>query len=175
MSVKALHWFILIVAFMMLVSGIWFVAHPLASFVSFTSLIEGILLLAGLCFLVNYMRDKHEEQATRWILAEGCVTFLVGAILLMTRDSDTQSLVTTFGLWVLFSGVIHITASLKARDYGVSGWGWMLAISIVTILTGFFSLMNSSIGLISLGVTIGVYFIIQGLNAISTFYFMEHI
>lgn len=165
---------ILAVAFAMLLVGMWFVGHPFSSPVSMLSVIATIMLATGLCLIINYIRDKHDEQVTRWILAEGCVTLLVGVVLLSSQNENTQSLATTFGLWVLFSGITHIVASLKARSCKVSDWRWMLTVGLATTLIGFLSLLNDSFDS-ALGLMIGIFFTMQALNTISTFYFIEHL
>lgn len=160
------HIFILFSGIIMLLLGVLFMINP--SRISI--LLVGIVMIAlGLILLVNYLNDSHEERDVKWILAEGSVTFLLGAILFLDNDVSNHTLNFMFGLWLLFSGYIRVIASFKARKLHIYGWIGLLLIGGVSAIIGFIPLINS----ISIVIVISLFFITQGLNAFSTYYYLE--
>ncbi len=164
------RWLILVVGVAMLFLGIWFMFNPKLSLMAFTSFIGILLLINGIFMIVNYIAEH--DNLTGWALAEGIITALLGTIVLVNEDMSMLSLTIMFGLWVIFSGVLKIRAAFTIKEIALSGWGWILALGTITMLFGLIALFNPMIGAIGIVILIGTFFVIQGINAITTFFFI---
>ena len=158
--------FILFSGIVMQLLGVWIILNPARISIS---LIGIIMISAGLILLADYLNNQHEESQIKWVLAEGTVTFLLGAMLFINNNMSNHTLNFMFGVWLLFLGCIRIIAGLKAKKLHMSGWMLIFAIGILTVLTGFIpfiSITNSAI-------LISLFFIMEGFNTLSAYHYLE--
>lgn len=164
-------WLIMISGVAMLFLGVWFLSHPAISLLAFTSFIGVLLLINGIFLIVNYI--VNHTYSTAWVLIEGIVTTLMGTIVLLNGRMTVLTLTVIFGTWVVFSGIIRIAAAISVKKADLSSWTWILTFGIITTLFGLIVVLNPVIGIIGIVVAVGMFFIVQGINAISTFFFLR--
>ena len=71
-----------------------------------------------------------------------------------------------FAMWLLFSGVMRVVSSVELRALGMRRWGWVTLLGVVLLVAGFVGLMDPWLGARALGATLGVCFILEGLDSI---------
>ncbi|EDO0842269.1 HdeD family acid-resistance protein, partial [Listeria monocytogenes] len=82
------------------------------------------------------------------------------------------TLVLLFGMWVLFAGIMRTIGAFTAKQNNVQGWGWILTIGIIGIIVGFIALFNPVVSAIGIVLVVAIFFIVQGIGAIATFFFI---
>lgn len=130
-------------------------------------------MINGVFLIVNYIVNHTYTSA--WVLIEGIVTTLIAVIILLNSQMTVLTLTAMFGIWVVFSGIVRIIAAFAVKKAELSSWVWILTFGIISTLFGFIMLSNPIIGMIGIVVAMGVFFIVQGINAISTFFFLRTI
>lgn len=150
----------------MLLLGMLFIVNPFEKTITITGI---VMIVSGLFQLANYLNDQHDESDIKWILADGIVNFLLGAILFINNDSGTQTFHFTFGAWLLFSGAIRVFAGLKAKKLTILGWKWIMTIGILTASAGAISFVKSP----GLSIFASLFLIIESFNIYSTHYYLE--
>ena len=170
---KTWTWLVMVSGVAMLFLGVWFLFHPAISLLTFTSFIGVLLMINGVFLIVNYIVNHTYTSA--WVLIEGIVTTLIAVIILLNSQMTVLTLTAMFGIWVVFSGIVRIIAAFAVKKAELSSWAWILTFGIISTLFGFIMLSNPIIGMIGIVVAMGVFFIVQGINAISTFFFLRTI
>ena len=170
---KTWTWLVMVSGVAMLFLGVWFLFHPAISLLTFTSFIGVLLMINGVFLIVNYIVNHTYTSA--WVLIEGIVTTLIAVIILLNSQMTVLTLTAMFGIWVVFSGIVRIIAAFAVKKAKLSSWAWILTLGILSTLFGFIMLSNPIIGMIGIVVAMGVFFIVQGINAISTFFFLRTI
>ncbi|EUJ47239.1 HdeD family acid-resistance protein [Paenilisteria rocourtiae] len=163
---------VLLAGIAMVCLGIWFVAHPGISLLSFTLFIGTLMLMLGIFQIIQYFSNRSGQKVSGWILAEGILSVLLGITLLADQLEGTVTLVIVFGMWVLFAGIMRTIGAFDAKNEGVEGWGWLLTLGILGIILGFISLFNPIVGAIGIVILVGTFFIVQGINCFALFFFI---
>ena len=132
------------------------------------SILAGVLLIiAGVVCLC------HQETAVLSAgillganLLDGILTVLLSLFLLFNRAFTLLSLPMLFAMWLLFSGVMRVVSSVELRALGMRRWGWVTLLGVVLLVAGFVGLMDPWLGARALGATLGLCFILEGLDSI---------
>ncbi|AHI55111.1 HdeD family acid-resistance protein [Listeria ivanovii] len=163
---------VLLAGIAMIVLGIWFLFHPGISLLTSTLMFGFLLLISGIFHTVSYFSDKKMQKVSGWVLADGILSILLGFLLLFNDFAGTATLVLLFGMWVLFAGIMRTIGAFTAKQNNVQGWGWILTIGIIGIIVGFIALFNPVVSAIGIVLIVGIFFIVQGISAIATFFFI---
>jgi len=98
-----------------LFGGYYLLTHPLLALGTLTLLLAGIIVVAGVCELVTYFRLKH-EQASGWMLLNGIVAVLLGAMIwLHWPSSSVWAIGTLVGVNLLLTGITRLMVALSGR------------------------------------------------------------
>ncbi|KKD44880.1 HdeD family acid-resistance protein [Listeria seeligeri] len=163
---------VLLAGIAMIVLGIWFLFHPGISLLTSTLMFGFLLLISGIFHTVSYFSDKKLQKVSGWVLADGILSILLGFLLLFNDFAGTETIVLLFGMWVLFAGIMRTIGAFTAKQNNVQGWGWILTIGIIGIVVGFIALFNPVVSAIGIVLIVGIFFIVQGISAIATFFFI---
>lgn len=158
----------LISGFLLLVAGIFVLFNPTATIISLSFLLGLIMLFSGIFSLFVYFVARYDLFGMGWVLADGIITVILALFLLFNDYIAATALPFIFGMWILFSGIERIVNSIEIRDTGISGWGWLMAIGIVSIVVGVLSFINPLIGAIAISTFLGIFLILQGIAVIIT-------
>lgn len=147
-------------------TGIWCFAHPGAPFITIAFLLGVTMLINGLSNILAYTIYRRRIPYVLWQLAEGLLTAIFAVIVLSNAIVTDGMIILFFGMWVQFSGVLRITASIAIRKEGASGWHWALLIGVMSLLAGIYCFFNPLLAGLAQVVMIGGIFILQGANGI---------
>ena len=97
------------------VGGYYFVTHPLMALSSLTLLLAAVILAAGVCEIITYFRLKS-EQASGWMLFNGIVALILGALIwLHWPSSSVWAIGTLVGVNLLLTGITRLMVGLTGR------------------------------------------------------------
>ncbi|HAA9661104.1 TPA_asm: HdeD family acid-resistance protein [Listeria monocytogenes] len=164
---------VLLAGIAMIALGIWFIFHPGFSLLTSTLMIGGLLLISGISHITSYISSKNSKNISGWVLADGILSTLLGLLLLFNTFEGTLTLVLLFGMWVIFAGIMRTIGSFAAKQNNVQGWGWILATGIIGTVFGFIALFNPIISAIGIVLIVAIFFIVQGIGVITTFFFIS--
>ncbi|EPB7454447.1 HdeD family acid-resistance protein [Listeria monocytogenes] len=163
---------VLLAGIAMVILGIWFLFHPGISLLTSTLMFGFLLLISGIFHTISYFSDRKTQNVSGWVLADGILSILLGFLLLFNEFDGTLTLVLLFGMWVLFAGIMRTIGAFTAKQNNVQGWGWILTIGIIGIIVGFIALFNPVVSAIGIVLVVAIFFIVQGIGAIATFFFI---
>jgi len=97
------------------ISGYYFITHPLLALGTLTLLLAAVIFAAGVCEIVTYFRLRS-EQASGWMLFNGIVALILGALIwLHWPSSSVWAIGTLVGVNLLLTGVTRLMVGLTGR------------------------------------------------------------
>ena len=97
------------------IGGYYLLTHPLLALGTLTLLLAGMILAAGVCEIIGYFRLRN-EQASGWMLFNGIVALLLGALIwLHWPSSSVWAIGTLVGVYLLLTGITRLMVGLTGR------------------------------------------------------------
>jgi len=95
--------------------GIYLILHPVLGVASLTLVLATLFLIEGVLNIVLFARMRSAGGSS-WVLIDGIITLLLGAMIYMQWPSSSAWAVGTLvGISMIFSGVARVMMSLAAR------------------------------------------------------------
>ncbi|HTA49192.1 MAG TPA: DUF308 domain-containing protein [Verrucomicrobiae bacterium] len=105
----------LLVGIAYLCFGGYLIVHPLVGVASLTLLLATLFLVEGVLDVVLFFKMRP-LQGSGWVLTDGIVTLLLGALIyLQWPTSSAWAIGTLVGISMIFSGVARVMMSLAVR------------------------------------------------------------
>jgi len=107
--------FQVLVGLVYLIGGGYFLTHTIMAVATLTLLLSVIILVEGVIEVVSYFRLRN-EGASSWILINGIVTLLLGALIFFHWPSSSiWAIGTLVGINLLMTGISRLMFGLAAR------------------------------------------------------------
>ena len=156
----------IIAGVLLIIAGIICLCHQETAALSAGILLGVFMLVSGIVEIALFIWGRDFYFGSAGLLLDGILTVLLSLFLLFNRAFTLLSLPMLFALWLLFSGVSRIVAAVDLRALGSRRWGWILALGIILLVVGFIGLMDPWLSVQALGVTLGICFILEGIDSI---------
>jgi len=112
---------------------------------------------------MNVLQDLRTAYTNWWIfLVLGGIFLLFGAYLFTVPLEGFVALTMFFALGMMFDGTGDVVFSIKNRK-SMQGWGWQLAIGILSLLIGLSLIMHPEISISVLPLYVGFWMLLKGL------------
>jgi len=128
-----------VLAVISIVGGVLALANPFAATLAATLLAGWAFAFLGLVQIIQAFQIR-DWSGFLWALMFGVITLVVGAVLLLDPLAGMVSLTILVACLFLFTGVVKTMYALSLRP--MSGWGWVLASGLVSILLALMILTN---------------------------------
>ncbi len=95
--------------------GGYAIAHPVLGVASLTLLLASLFLVEGVLDIILFVKMRP-MQGSNWVLLDGIVSLLLGAMIYMQWPSSSAwAIGTLVGISLIFSGVARVMMSLAVR------------------------------------------------------------
>lgn len=149
------------------IAGIVCFASPGAIFSSLAFLLGCAMLIAGLSGIFAYIKLKRKYQLSSLMFVEGTMNAIFGCLVLSNQLTAETMISVFFGMWIIFSGLLRITASLNMVSPGQAIYKLFIGLGMISVLVGIFSFINAVYVGLPLMITVGIIFVIQGINVLT--------
>ncbi|MCD7920415.1 MAG: DUF308 domain-containing protein [Clostridiales bacterium] len=161
-------WMELAIGILLIALGILAVCWPQGVLTGIVMIYGVIAVLTGIVDIVFYVRfDRFTGFGPIVSLISGVLSVMVGFMLLVYPDVGTRALSILFPLWFLahcFSRLAHLP--FIRREAGPGYYYFMLVANIIGIMLAVLMLFQPVFSYFSLGLIIGVYLILLGIDSI---------
>ena len=107
--------FQVLVGLVYLIGGGYFLTHAIMGVATLTLLLSGIILAEGVIEVVSYLRLRN-EGASSWLLINGIITLVLGALIFFHWPSSSiWAIGTLVGINLLMTGISRLMFGLAAR------------------------------------------------------------
>ncbi len=144
-------------------AGILFIAMPELS-VSIIGVCIGIaMILFGVVRLIGYFSKDLFRLAFQFDLEFGILMIILGVIVLFNPRNLMAFICVALGISILLDGLFKIRIAMDSRQFGIKSWWLILALAIITGVTGVFLIYDSVIGARVLSVLLGLTLFSEGI------------
>ena len=148
---------------LMAILGISLTFTPLRTFMSSGYYLAIMLVVYGSIGIINAITSK--KYNLNFVLSiigfiGGLLLFALPRFILLTD----AILVYSMSVWFIFEGVVGIINSLRLKKNSSKKWGWVLALGIIGVIVGIYSIFHPLLSAVAMGVLIGIYFVQSGLT-----------
>ena len=148
------------------------------TFLNIAFVVGAIMVINGVIHSLAYFIGRglnNRGDNNGWILIDGLLTLLLGILILCNQLVVDMAIPMIFGMWVLVSGLLRLEAATRINREKKSGnFKATLATEIITTLIGIFGFVDPLITWVSLVALLGIFLLMQGINAIELGINMPH-
>ncbi len=157
------HWYIpMLVGLLFIGVGIWVFRTPGEAYVSLAFIFSISFLISGILEAYFATANRNIVDNWGWSLAQGILNIIVGVLLLNNPEISVVALTYYVGFVIMFRSISAISSSIDLRNYGVSDWGYLMALGVVGVIFSFILLWNPLFAGMTLVVCTGLAFIAMG-------------
>lgn len=148
------------------------------SFLTMAFVVGSIMVINGVIHSLAYLvgRGLHNKGDNNgWILIDGLLTLLLGILILCNQLVVDMAIPMIFGMWVLVSGLLRIEAATHInREKKNANFKATMITGVITTLIGLFGFVDPLITWVSMIALLGIFLLMQGINAIELGINMPH-
>lgn len=158
-------WWALVIRGLLAVAlGVFILAKPLDSVAAFALVIAIWAIVAGITEIVHSL-DLRPFFGSWWVLLlGGLVSVVFGvAALYYYPDLSLAFAVTWVSFWLMLSGILGITVSVRQRQAGLP-WGWVFTWGLLSIAVSIVALASPPATLVAIMGLISAFAIVSGVT-----------
>lgn len=157
---RELWWYSLLRGIIAVVFGILVLVSPLSALMVGVIWLGVFWIIDGVLAVVDGVRRRGTPGAG-WEIAFGVVGALAGLFLAIHPLQAASTLVLIAGIWAIIGGITIALGALRGR--GMPGWGWGVALGVITLLFGILMVASPGLALATFVLFVGWYAIVAGI------------
>jgi uncharacterized membrane protein HdeD (DUF308 family) len=118
---------------LILILGVFALLLPAIAALAATFTLAWLALLIGVLQLIHAYQTRHEKGMV-WKVLSGLLNLAVGVLLLIYPLEGVLAITLVLGALIFAVGVAEIILAFRLRPH--AGWGWVLAMGILSVLVG---------------------------------------
>jgi len=149
----------------LMVTGIWSIANRGAGFLSIAFILGLMMVFVGVISILVYFFAPGKQLGFGWFFVEGLTTLILGSLVLANKLPTDLMVPVFFGMWILFSGILRMVASVHLALERQKSWSFTLAAGGISATFGVYAFFNPIMAFgIPLMIMVGIIFLLQGTN-----------
>ena len=129
-------------------------------------LIGALFIVMGCIKIFNYFKDKKNENTYfKDDLVYGILYILIGIFALVATGLMASIFRIIIALWIMYTGILRLIYTFRFKVYGDNMWVLNMILSIAILACGAFILFNNGIIIVTMGVVMLCYSIIDLIEA----------
>ena len=154
----------IILGVLLIIGGVCCMFTPFATFLSAGFIIAIMMFVYGVYGVVRFFNKESGVLE----LISSILAILVGVIAVVRPGSTLiidDFVLNMVSAWLVVKGFINIIIFIRARNE-VKGWGWGVAVGVLSVIAGILSFMHPMITALTVGIMMGMFFIENGIDMI---------
>ncbi|WP_051292791.1 HdeD family acid-resistance protein [Olivibacter sitiensis] len=156
-------WLFLVIGILLLLASFYTLSNPVASYLGLAVFFGSFIFINGILRVSFAIGNSNNIPSWGWTLVAGILDIILGLILLSYPVISMQVLPFIVGFYVLMAGISLISHGLEEKDFGLSGWGWLVFGGVLTILLGLAMIFNPVIGVATIIFWTSAAFMVSGI------------
>ncbi|MGW0043083.1 HdeD family acid-resistance protein [Rhodococcus sp. NPDC003348] len=160
---KQIWWVVLLRGVLAVLLGVMALAWPEITVWALVVVFGAYAIVDGLVLVVRAVVDRRRVSGWGWWALAGVVAIAAGVVALVWPDITALALLYVIAFYAIIFGIVGAWSSVRLRELPGSGWGWLLAASLLAVLFGVLLLIFPGSGILGIIWLLGVYAIVFGL------------
>lgn len=170
------YWYIpFIIGIIFILIGFWVIATPLESYMTLAILFAASFLASGILGIVFSVSNRKELSNWGWLLALAILETIIGFMLVTNIVTSGIILAIYVGLTLLVRSISTIGAAVDMKNFGMEGWGWIIAFGIIGMILAIVLIARLDIAGLTLIYLTSFAFLATGISAIVTATYLRKI
>lgn len=158
-----------LIGILMTLMGIYVWFHPLDILVVVAMYLGIVFIISGVVYIINFFVHTKNHR----YLIYGILNTILGFVLIGNSSIVAMSLSIILALWILFSSILQISASIDLKYLNNSFWIYPLISSILGIIFSMIILFHPMAGMLTIAIIIGTYMVMYGLVNIAEYFIIK--
>lgn len=94
-------------------------------------------------------------------IAYGIIAIIIGIIAIVYKSQIETIFRVLIGIWIVYTGIIRLSLSLKLKLVQSPVWIYSLLISIIMIICGIYTIFVSNVIVVTIGIVILIYSVLD--------------
>ena len=158
---KKSGWVDILISVIFAAIGIFMIVKTDAALKIISYVLGGIFILTGIVKIVDYFVSKGKYDFYNYDLIYGIIAIIIGLVTIFCSGLVESMFRIMIALWIIYSGLVRLSLSLKLHAIDNSIWGVSLVLSILIIVGGICMLFQSGALVLTMGIIILLYSIMD--------------
>ncbi len=158
---KKSGWVDILISIVFAVIGIFMIARTNLAMKIISYILGGMFIAIGLIKVIDYFLSKGKYDFYNHDLIYGIIAVIIGLVTIFYSGLLESMLRITIAFWIIYSGLMRLSLSLKLRTAQINMWSLSLVLSIIMIVGGIYMLFQSGALISIVGIIMLAYAIMD--------------
>ena len=163
---KKSEWINILISIIFAIIGIFMITKTDVAIKIISYVLGGIFIAMGIVKSIDYFLSKGKYDFYNYDLVYGIVAIIIGLITIFCSGLIESIFRIMIALWIIYSGIIRLSLSLKLHTAQIDMWNVSLILSIIMIISGVYILFQNGALIITMGIVILMYSIMDLIESI---------
>ncbi len=169
---RKFNWLSLLVGILLIISSVFALKDPAATFLTLTMLLGIAAIIRGLMLVITYYRTKDLNSFKLKInLVIGILLIIVGIIFLFKPVFAANIFAYMVAIWFIADAINNLMSVSLLKPFGTALFIFNIILNILLLISGIILLFNPLIVGLSIPLIIGVSLLVSGIEYIILAFF----
>ena len=154
---KKSGWVDILVSIVFAIIGIFMIVKTDLAIKIISYVLGGIFMTMGIVKTIDYFLSNGKYDFYNYDLIYGIIAIIIGLITIFCGDLIESMFRIMIALWIIYSGLIRLSLSLKLHAVQIDMWNVSLILSIIMIISGIYILLQNGALILTIGIIMLVY------------------
>ena len=158
---KKSGWIDILVSIVFAIIGIFMIVKTDLAIKIISYVLGGMFIAMGIVKSTDYFLSKGKYDFYNYDLVYGIIAIIIGLITIFCSGLIESMFRIMIAFWIIYSGLIRLSLSLKLHSVQIDMWNISLILSIIMIISGVYILFQNGALILTIGIIMLVYSIID--------------
>ena len=168
---KKAGWTSVVTSLIFGIIGLVMIYNPETTMKFISTILGVFFILVGIIKVINYIISKGNSTLFTNDIAWGLIAIVIGLVTMVYSSTIESIFRIMIGVWIIYSGFTRFGLSFRLKNVNDRLWALVLTLAVLMIVGGFYVTFYPGALILTLGVIILIYAI---MDLIESFIFMRN-
>ena len=158
---KKSGWVDILLSVLFAVIGIFMIVKADLAVKIISYVLGGLFIAIGLVKCVDYFVSKGKNDFYNYDFIYGIIAIIIGLVTIFCSNLIESMFRIVIGVWIIYSGLMRLSLSMKLRRAEIKMWSVSLLLSIIMLIGGVYIIFQSGAIVSTIGVIVLIYAIMD--------------
>ena len=158
---KKSGWVDILVSVAFAIIGIFMIVKTDLALKVISYILGGIFIVIGVIKGIDYFLSKGKYDFYNYDLIYGIIAIIIGIVTICCSGLIESMLRIMIAIWIIYSGLVRLSLSLKLHTAKINMWNVSLVLSIIMIIGGLYMIFQNGALVLTMGIIMLIYSIID--------------
>jgi len=163
---KKTGWSSLLTSIIFAILGLVLITNPEGAVKTVAYTLGTIFILIGIYKIISYIRNKDKYDFFNFDLTFGIIAIIIGLITIVYIKQIGTIFRIIIGIWIIHSAIMRMNLASNFKTIDSRLWGSSFTLAVLMLICGLYILFTANAILVTIGIIILVYSILDILESI---------